>query len=115
MAMEPQSTAPLEPEPADSDLAEELEVEHGLVRAIIIGTLIATPVSIVVWMGLVALAVRDTGAEMAAPLAMAAGIGVLTGLLFGAWGGFVSKTHTFEELDRLGNARRRSADSSPSA
>jgi hypothetical protein len=111
MAMEPQSPASSEPEVADSDLAQELEVEHGLMRAIIIGVLVATPVCIAVWMGLIALAVSAAGAALAGPLAMAAGIGVLTGLLFGAWAGFVSKTHTFEELDRLGNARRRSAGS----
>jgi hypothetical protein len=115
MAVEPEATAPSEPEPSDSDLAKELEAEHGLARAIIIGTLIATPICVVVWMGLIALAVSGTGTGLAAPLAMGAGIGVLTGALFGTWAGFVSKTHTFEEFDRQCNARRRSPGTSPNA
>lgn len=114
MAVEDQPTAPSEPELAESDLAKELAAEHGLMRAIVIGTLIATPVCIAVWMGLIALALRGSDAGLVGPLAMGAGIGVLTGLLFGTWAGFVSKTHAFEELDRLCNARRRS-DSSPDA
>jgi hypothetical protein len=111
MAVEPQSTAPSEPEPP-SDLAAELAAEHGLVRAIVIGTLIATPLCILVWMGLIALALSGTDSELAGPLAMGAGIGVLTGLLFGSLAGFVSKTHTFDELDRQCN-RRRSPGCSP--
>ena len=113
MAMEPQSTAVSEPEPADSDLVEELEAEHGLVRAIVFGTLIATPLCIVAWMGLIALALSGTDAELAGPLAMGAGIGVLTGLLSGSFAGFISKTHTFEELDRQCNMRRRNPGSAP--
>jgi hypothetical protein len=31
---------------------------------------------------------------------MAVGVGVLSGLFFGSWAGFVAKTHLFEELDR---------------
>lgn len=110
---EPESSVP---ETSDSDLAKELEVEHGLVRAIIIGVVIATPLCIGMWMGLIALAVGRTRADLAGPLAMGAGIGVLTGLLFGSFAGFVSKTHTFEELDRQGNARRgNNAGTSPMA
>jgi hypothetical protein len=104
MAMERQP--PSEPEPADADLAEEIDAERALMRAIIKGTLIATPVSIAVWIGLIFLALNGTGTDLAGPLAMAAGIGVLTGFFFGAWGGFVSKTHAFEELDRKSNLRR---------
>jgi hypothetical protein len=107
MTMEPQSTAPSEPDPTDPDLAKELEAEHGLMRAIVIGVLIATPLCIVVWVALIALALNGTDAELAGPLAMAAGIGVLSGLLFGSFAGFISKTHTFEELDRESHARRR--------
>ena len=115
MAVEPRPTATSapEPEPTDAELARELDVEHGLVRAIVIGTLIATPICVIVWMGLIALAVSAAGAALAGPLAMGAGIGVLSGLLFGTWGGFVSKTHTFEELDRQCNLRRKSSSSSP--
>jgi hypothetical protein len=109
MTMQHEATAASEPDTTDSDLAEELEAEHGLARAIVIGVVIATPVCIVIWVGLIALAVSGTGAALLGPLAMAAGIGVLTGLLFGTWAGFVAKTHTFEEFDRKANLRRGSS------
>jgi hypothetical protein len=34
---------------------------------------------------------------------MAAGLGIVTGVFFGTWAGFVAKTHTFEDLDRRAN------------
>ena len=37
---------------------------------------------------------------MVGPIAMAVGVGVLSGLFFGSWAAFVAKTHLFEELDR---------------
>jgi hypothetical protein len=113
MAMERQP--PSEPEPADTDLADEIDAERGLMRAIVKGTLIATPLSMAAWIGLIFLALHGTDTDLPGPLAMAAGIGVLTGLFFGAWGGFVSKTHTFEELDRQANLRRRRPGTPPGA
>lgn len=89
-----------EPEVPDPALAEELGAEHKLARAIVIGVVVAIPISIGVWVGLVAFAVSRTGASLGGPLAMAAGIGVLSGLFFGTWAGFVATTHAFEEFDR---------------
>jgi hypothetical protein len=44
------------------------------------------------------------------PIAIAVGVGVLSGLFFGTWAAFVSKTHLFEELDRKLDARSGSVD-----
>jgi uncharacterized membrane protein len=88
------------PEPEVPDLEEELEAEHGLARSVVIGILVAVPVCIGVWVGLIGFAVSRAGASLAGPLWMAAGVGVLTGLLFGSWAGFVARTHEFEEMDR---------------
>jgi hypothetical protein len=74
--------------------------EKTLVHRIIIGVAIAIPVSIGIWVGLVALAVRHT-AHMSGPIVMAVGIGVLNGVFFGTWAGFVASDNTFDELDHL--------------
>ena len=108
MTMSPRSTAPAETEAPASDLDEQLQAEHGLARGIIIGVLVAVPISVGVLMGLIYLAVSDVKTGLGGPLAMAAAVGVLTGLFFGSWAGFVSNTHAFEELDRKANLRRRS-------
>ena len=57
-------------------------------------------VSVVIWVGLIALAVGDKHPDWAVWLAMATGIGILCGVFFGAWAGFVTQTHALEELDR---------------
>jgi hypothetical protein len=52
------------------------------------------------WVGLIALALAGSSTSLVGPLAMGAGFGILTGVFFGTWWGFVSQTHTFEDLDR---------------
>ena len=100
MTVEHPSTASSTPETADHALEEELQAEHGLGRAIIIGVLVAVPINVGVWVGLVAFAVSRSGSALGGPIAMAVGVGVLSGLFFGSWAAFVAKTHLFEELDR---------------
>jgi hypothetical protein len=87
------------PDLGDAALQEELRAERSLVRHVFIGIAVAVPVSIVVWEGLIALAVGGKHPDWPVWLGMAALIGVLTGVFFGTWAGFVSQTHTFEELD----------------
>ena len=106
MTVEQPSTASSTPEPADHALEEELQAEHGLGRAIIIGVLVAVPINVGVWVGLVAFAVSRSGSALGGPIAMAVGVGVLSGLFFGSWAAFVAKTHLFEELDRKIDPRR---------
>ncbi len=100
MTVQEHPAAPSEPEIADPELEEELHAERRLARAIIIGVVIAVPINVGVWMGLVGFAVSRAGASLAGPLAMAAGVGVLSGLFFGTWAAFVATTHAFEEFDR---------------
>jgi hypothetical protein len=70
------------------------------VHRIIIGVAIATPVLIGMWVGLVALAVRHSS-SMGGAIAMAVGIGVLNGVFFGTWAGFVMTNDTIDEVDDL--------------
>jgi len=86
---------------ANLDLAHS--AEQTLLHRIIISVAIATPLCIGIWVGLIALAVRHS-AQMAGPIAMAVGIGVLNGVFFGTWAGFVASNDTFDELDQLADS-----------
>ena len=85
---------------SEANLGLARGAENTLVHRIIVGVAIAVPVCVGLWVGLIALAVRHS-AQMSGPIAMAVGIGVLNGLFFGTWAGFVATTHTFEELDHM--------------
>jgi hypothetical protein len=87
------------PDAANDDLAETLDTEHLLVRRIIVSVVIAVPVAVVVMTGLVTLALTADHVRLEGPLVMAAAVGVLVGVFFGAWAGFVGTTHAFERLD----------------
>jgi len=69
-----------EPEPESSRLA----------RRVIRRVAIAIPVMVLVWVGVIAIALRDTAGSIVAPLAMGAAVGVLAGLFWGMWWGVVS-------------------------
>jgi hypothetical protein len=68
-------------------------------RHIVIGIGVAIPVCIAFWVAMIAIALSGT-AHLAALLVLGGGIGVLSGIFFGTWAGFVSSTRTLEELDR---------------
>jgi hypothetical protein len=117
VTLEHPSTASSTPDTADHAFEEELQAEHGLARGIIIGVLVAVPINVGVWVALVAFAVSRSGSALGGPIAMAVGVGVLSGLFFGSWAAFVAKTHMFEEMDRKidsgrGNAGADARDSS---
>ena len=76
------------------------DAEKTLVHRIIIGVVVATPVFVGLWVGLIALAVRHD-AHVAGAIGMAVGIGVLNGVFFGTWAGFVASNDTFDELDHI--------------
>jgi hypothetical protein len=109
VTVEHPSTASSTPETADHAFEEELQAEHGLARAIIISVVVAVPINVGVWVGLIAFAVSRSGSALGGPIAMAVGVGVLSGLFFGSWAAFVAKTHLFEELDRKVDPTARSS------
>jgi hypothetical protein len=91
----------------DAELDQTRDAEHHLARAIVIGIFVAVPICVALWLGLIALALRGATSDLGGPLILGGGIGVLSGVFFGTWAGFVSTTHTLEELDR--RAMQRSA------
>ncbi len=100
MAESPQSTALAHAEPTDSTFEETRRAEQDLVRWIVGGIAVAVPVCVVLFMLAVGFDVSYESAALGGPLAMAAAVGILAGLFFGAWVGFVFKGHAFDELDR---------------
>jgi hypothetical protein len=89
---------------ASGEPSDAVDAERRMVRHMIVSTLIAIPVLIGFWMGLVALAVSFTDIGYGPPLAMAAGVGTLAGIFWGTWMGFVSYSNSMEaerHADRL--------------
>ena len=109
MTVEQPSTALSKPETADHAYEEELRAEHVLGRAIIVSVLVAVPINVCVFVGLVAFAVNRSGSALGGPIAMAVVVGLLSGLFFGTWAAFVGKTHLFEEMDRTVDQGKASA------
>jgi hypothetical protein len=105
MAEEPQSTALAHAEPTDPLIEETRRAEHDLVRWIVIGIAVAVPACVVMFMASIWFDVSYESVPVGGPIAMGAAVGVLAGLFFGAWIGFVFKGHTFDELDRKANVR----------
>jgi hypothetical protein len=71
-------------------------VEH-VVRANMVKAVgVSVPLAVVLFLGLVSLAVRNQDPDWPAYLSMAAGIGVLAGVFFGLLAGFMRSTHLFD-------------------
>lgn len=81
-------------------LEEERAAEESLIRAVLVGVALAVPLSILFWAGLIALAVGDKDPEWGAWLGMACAIGILSGVFFGAWAGFITKASVLDDADR---------------
>jgi hypothetical protein len=113
VAEEPLSTALTHAEASDARVDEMRQAEHDLVRWIIIGIAVAVPVCVALFMASIAFDMSYESAPEGGPLAMAAAVGTLAGLFFGAWAGFVFKGHTFDELDREANLREEPPSPSP--
>jgi hypothetical protein len=90
-------------------LEEERSAEVSLIRTVFAATAIAIPLSIVIWVGLVALAVGDKDPEWGPWLGMAAAIGLLNGVFFGALAGFITKAHVLDDVDQHMTERVESA------
>ena len=79
---------------------EEREAERALWRTVFKASLIAIPICVVIWVGLVWLAISDKNEALGSPLAIGAVIGVIAGVFFGGWAGFLAKSHLLDEVDR---------------
>lgn len=83
---------------ADAPLVPERLAEDHLLHRVLVAMIIAIPICVVVFVALLDVAMAFAGDSVLVPSAMGAGIGVLAGVFFGMWAGFVGSV---KELDRV--------------
>jgi hypothetical protein len=69
---------------------------HAIRMTVVKSIAVSVPLAIGIFVGMVALALRNQQPDWAAYLAMAAGIGVIAGVFFGLLMGFTLTSHNFE-------------------
>ena len=85
----------------EEGVEEQLQAERSLWRTVVIGTVIATPICIVIWLTIVALAVGgNSDVSWGLWLAIGAIIGIIAGAFFGGLFAFVTNSHLLDETDR---------------
>jgi hypothetical protein len=91
------------PQGSLTPLDEMRAAERELLVATIRYSLVAIPICVAIWIAImsIALALADSGSFVVA-LPVAAGIGVIAGLFFGAWAAFLAKADRLEAADRHG-------------
>ena len=93
MTSENKIPTPLVLEPNGNEPPSAADAMRG---TIIKSVAVSVPLSIGIFVGLVALAVRNQQPDWIAYLAMAAGIGIIAGVFFGLLMGFTLTSHNFE-------------------
>ena len=88
--------APPTPEAAAPAGAGGRTAEQAMRATVIKSVVVAVPVAIAIFVGMVALALRNQGPDWSAVLFMAAGIGVIAGVFFGLLMGFTLTSQSFE-------------------
>ena len=87
---------------------DPLVVERNLARRMVIGIVSAIPVVAVIYLVLVALALRGSDDLGVAPLLMGAGIGVFAAVFWGFWFGIAASVREIEEMEHRARRRDRS-------
>ena len=75
--------------------------ERKLMVSVVKATLIAIPICVVIWIGLVmlALTVADWPGSWASTIAIGAVVGVFAGVFFGGWAGCLAAAHALDSAD----------------
>jgi len=76
--------------------------------AVIKGVLVAVPLMIVLFMGMIVLAVGDHNPDWGAWLGMAAAVGIYGGLFFGTMAGFLRTAPLFDDRHPRGGSTQAS-------
>ena len=85
--------------PYDDPNHEALAAERSLWRAVIKWTLIAIPICILIWVGLITLAVGTKDPEWGAWIGIGIIVGTFAGAFFGGWAAFTAKSHLLDVVD----------------
>ena len=89
-----ETTATQTPEAANS--GKQRTAEEAMRATVIKSVVVSVPLAIAIFIGMVALAVRNQDPNWGAVLLMAAGIGLIAGVFFGLLMGFTLTSHSFE-------------------
>jgi hypothetical protein len=85
----------------EETVAEQMAVERSLWHAVLMSMFIAVPVCVVIWVGMVAIALGGhSNVSWGVWLAIGAIVGVIAGAFFGGLFTFVTKSHLLDETDR---------------
>jgi hypothetical protein len=85
----------------EEGVEEQLQAEASLWKSVGVGITIAVPVCILIWIGMVTIAVGgNSGVSWGLWIAMGAIIGVLAGAFFGGLFAFLTNSHLLDETDR---------------
>ena len=76
------------------------KAERDLFVAVLRATVIATPICIAIWIAIMYFAIEGDGWGLGVPFAIAAVVGVIAGVFFGGWAGFLAKAEALDEADR---------------
>jgi len=85
--------------PYDDPHHEAQEAEKALWRSVIVWTLIAIPICILIWTGLITLAVGTKDPEWGAWIGIGIIVGTFAGAFFGGWPAFTAKSHLLDQVD----------------
>jgi hypothetical protein len=85
--------------PYDDPNQEAMQAERSLWRAVIKWTLIAIPICILIWVGLITLAVGTKDPEWGAWIGIGIIVGTFAGAFFGGWAAFTAKSHLLDVVD----------------
>jgi fatty acid desaturase len=81
--------------------------EADVVRYMLQATAIAIPILVAFWVGIIALAVSFGSGGYLVPIAMGVGVGVLAGVFWGTWMGFVRYSNAVDAEARRERLARR--------
>jgi hypothetical protein len=93
-------------------LERQLTAERTMVRSVLVGIVIAFPITVALAIGMMGLAM-STEESWYIWVGLGAGIGAYASLFFGMWAGVVHSTHEFDELDEEGMHSAQSEASVP--
>lgn len=85
--------------PYDDPHRETLEAEKSLWRSVILWTIIAIPICIIFFIGLIALAVGGKDPQWGAWIGIGIIVGTFAGAFFGGWAAFTAKSHLLDDVD----------------
>jgi hypothetical protein len=81
-------------------LQEQRAVERAFGRTLLLSVMVAVPICVGIWIGIVALGLIGSSQDRLPAFGMAAIVGVFAAGFFGGWAGALAKAHALDEMER---------------